>query len=213
MGKTREELLKEAMEEANKAGMVLPTEDANSNLQRAINAACFMAVEDNGLSPLLDVVMYAKDGSTKHVGAMFPDVDFSDSLEKMKAITQAGLKMGRDLSEKMVPMQVTMCSEALMRNMKDDTVERQEVIVAATRTWDGREGVIARRTVRDLKDRIEGTAPAREELVTDDNEKETPLLSAFFLGFGVGAAEGKEISPEVKQQAAEVRERLSLLFD
>lgn len=202
------------MAEAKRRGFYIPTEDINSNLQTAIDAACFVAVESNGFTPLLDVVLKTDEGEeVKHAAALFEGVDFSDKREKIKALAEAGKRMGQDLGDKLLPMQVTLMSEAWQRRDLDNLEDKQEVIMAATRSWDGREGFVSRRTIRDLKDKIIDTCPSVEELATDEEAKEsTPLLEVFFLGFSIGASKGEGKSPELKQKAEEMEQKLDKLF-
>lgn len=206
--------LEEGLKEAKRRGLYIPTEDINSNLQRAIEAACVMTIEQNGLQPMLDVVMRLEDGGDmQHVGAVFENVDFSNKKEKLKAMLEAGKQMGRDLGHEMLPMQVILMSEAWQRTDPENLENKQEIVMAATRSWDGREGFIGRRTIHDAKDVIIDTCPTVEDLATDEKAKhETPLLNVFFLGFGIGAAATNDVEPELKEQAKKLDKELSTLF-
>lgn len=200
------------LDAAKREGLYLPTEDINRHVQEAIDMACFMAIENNGLQPMLDVVMRRATGDIEHVGVVIEGVDFNDHTQKLKALFMAGKQMGKDFSETMLPMQVTLLTEAWQRNVAQAEEDKREVVMAASRSWDGREGFISRRTVRDLEDTITDTCPALEHLATEETDKPTPILQMFFVGFGIGVSEREGIDLDLKIEAQKIETAVSKLF-
>jgi hypothetical protein len=126
------------------------------------------------------------------MGVLLAGVDFSNRKEKYKAILAAGKKLGEKLGNEMLPLQVTLMSEAWQRIVPkgtdyDDAI-KEEVLIAATRTWDGQQGLLSKRIVRDLDDKPMGMVTSQEAWAGDkEADAETEMLHLFFSGFALGA--------------------------
>jgi hypothetical protein len=208
----------EAYDEAKKNGMIQPDEDVNSNLEKAMDMAGDMFMKQRGLAPMIDIVLMSNKREMTRAGMMFAGIDFSDKKEKLRAMAAAGVKLAIELKdEEIVPVQVTLMSEAWQRqaqakNEKEldeidiEELDKLEVLICATQSWDGRTGARTKRIVRDVDEKPIGLVHAVEEWAHEDDrehEMDSILLKLFFLAFA--AKSGQYSSSEDMRKRAKLQ--------
>lgn len=202
----------------DKAGMILPLEDANTFLNGAMEMADKLFKHQGGLDPMLEVITLNEDKSLSRVGVSL-EGDFDNHTEKLRAMVAAARLLANKLSgSDAVPLQVTLMSEAWKRRLDSegeiDEDSKVEVLVTCTRTWDGREGSMSRRIVRDTDDTPLGTMADLDSPVTEKTIEGNDMLGLFFTAFAaIGAQLSKSISPALQARAREVEEQINQHFN
>lgn len=200
------------IEAARLAGIVISTEDANETLTQAMDKGSQVLVEHGHFHPMLEVVTRDTDGGTDKRVAIL-EGDFDDHQDKIRSLAAAGNQLGQELGkQKIIILQVTLLAEAWQCRTDPDTdeeIDRTEVLLAITHTWDGREGSLSRRIVRDTDDTPIGTSLSVDHPVTE-KRTEFGLLAVFFTAFAIaGALVHPDIDPMLVEKAHKLEEELN----
>jgi hypothetical protein len=195
----------------------IETETVNKNMEGALRRAKKKLMAENGINPMLEIVVVHE---RKGVLTM-PMVELGEipdnKKEKLELMYTVGQYIGKKFGNELLITQVTMLSEGWQRDVDGktgDISKKIEVLFAATQTWDGREGVLSQRIVRETDGEILGTIDSEEHLATDDKQDgDNPLLKMFFVGFATASVRaGGSTTKEVIESSKEVEDMVEALF-